>query len=299
MLKEMLQQQYPQLMQKLISEGASSDVDDLELCELSLALHRLASRLAPDHPEPVCRVAEAHHLLGQLREAGQHYRRALELDPPAELTADEQASVMRYAPLLHTTGDECFELMDVVAIHHPNKPMIAYHLFWEDDYNFPDDYEPCDHEQVWVAYDPRSAAVTDVWAFYHSRVITTPEAADAANRRGGNPDVYVQWGTHGSLLAGWEKLADPACAHLTIADDMKRTYEEVSRGGRLPEHPLKRSWPSKFAGTYEDYVDFSRHLDASDWLRRKGKIGKTAWSNAMLQQYFLTYNFHPKFDWPN
>lgn len=298
MLKEMLQQQYPQLMRKLISGDASQDVDDLELCELSLALHRLASRLAPDQPEPVCRVAEAHHLLGQLREAGRHYRRVLELDPPAALTADELASVMRFAPLLHTTGDECFELMDVVAIHHPDKPLIAYHLFWEDDYNFPDDYEPCDHEQVWVAYDPRSAAVTDVWAFYHSRVITTTEAAEAANRGGGKPDVFVQWGTHGSLLTGWEKLADPASAQRTIGDDMKRTYEEVSRGGRLPDHPLKRPWPSKFAGTYEDYVDFGRPLDASDWLRRKGKIGKTAWSNAMLQQFFLTYNFHPKFDWP-
>lgn len=303
MLREMLQWRYPELMERLAETGGrggpdAAELDDLDLCELSLAIHRLASRLAPELPEPVCRIAEAHHLRGELREAGRHYRRVLEMDPPAALTEAERASVMRHAPMLYTTKSEFFGLMDVVAIHHPREPLIAYHLFWEDDYNFPDDYEPSDHEQAWVAYDPQTSRVTGVWAFFHGRVITTPEAAQAANDRAGKPELFIQWGTHGSLLTGWEQLVDEGHAPLTLADHMKKTYLEVSRGGRLPDHPLKQGWPGGFAGTYDDYVDFSRPLDTADWLRQKGKIGKTAWSNALLQQHYLPYNFHPKYDWP-
>ena len=45
-------------------------------------------------------------------------------------------------------------IRDLVAIHHPVQPWIAYHLFWGDDIDFPEDNDPADHEIVWVAYDP-------------------------------------------------------------------------------------------------------------------------------------------------
>ena len=304
MLNEQLRKEFPELMHKLASMGQHDvagipGMNDIDYCELSLAIHHLASRLAPDLPAPVSRVAEAYHLKGELREAGKHYKKVLEMDSPQQLSPEERNHVMRFAPVLHTTPNECFELMDVVAIHHPEKPLIAYHLFWEDDYNFPDDFEPCDHEQVWVAYDPLSGQVIQVWAFFHSRVITTREAAEDANRNNGQANVYVQWGTHGSLLQGWEKLRDEHNDSRTIMEVMKQSYLKVSKGGRLPDHPLKRWWPKGFAGEFADYLDFSRALPTSERLRQQDKMVKSRWSNAVLQQLFLLYNFHPKFDWPD
>ena len=29
---------------------------------------------------------------------------------------------------------------------HPQRRLIAYHFFWEDDIDFPEDNDPCDHE---------------------------------------------------------------------------------------------------------------------------------------------------------
>ncbi|MCL6444840.1 MAG: hypothetical protein K6T83_15530, partial [Alicyclobacillus sp.] len=39
-------------------------------------------------------------------------------------------------------------------------------------------------------------------------------------------------------------------------------------------------------------------LDTRDWLLSKGMTAKCAYANAVLQQSFLLYNFHPKYDWP-
>ena len=67
---------------------------------------------------------------------------------------------MLFAPRLVLVRGEFFPLKDIAAILHPEKPIIAYHLFWEDDLGFPSDNDPCDHEVVWIEYDPASLRVT-------------------------------------------------------------------------------------------------------------------------------------------
>ena len=106
--------------------------------------------------------AVAHHLESRLKDARQLYAQVLELDPPLRPTSGELELVKRYAPLLYTTPTEPLPLKDVVVIIHPDRPLIAYHLFWEDDIDFPDDSEPCDHEEVWVSYAPEGGQVTGV-----------------------------------------------------------------------------------------------------------------------------------------
>lgn len=99
------------------------------------------------------------------------YTRALELAPARPLTSQEQATVLRFAPLLQTTPTEPFALMDVVAILHPTKPLIAYHLFWEDDIDFPEDNDPCDHEVIWVELDEARRELVNYYTYFHGRIL--------------------------------------------------------------------------------------------------------------------------------
>src|SRR5829696_6653274 len=49
-------------------------------------------------------------------------------DPVAELAR-------KLAPILHVQRDEWFDLARIVAVVHPTRPIIAYHLLWRDDVN--------------------------------------------------------------------------------------------------------------------------------------------------------------------
>jgi len=298
MLKELLKKEFPGLLEAILPQAEQVSVEDEQLIELTLSVHQLISRQYPTDPKPLVRMAEAHHLKGDLRTALHYYRKALELDPPRPLTDMEQHHILRFAPILQTNRAECFALLDVVAVHHPSKPLIGFHLFWEDDYDYPDDFEPCDHEQVWIAYDPLHGAVTGVWSFFHSLILTTSEAVTEANENEGKAVIRVEWGKHGSLLKGWEKVNEPNTGR-TLMQVMEKHFHEVSQGGRAKDHPLKRWWPERFEGTFRDYLDFSNTLDTGSVLAAKRKMCKAAWSNAVLQRDFLPYNFHPKFDWPD
>ena len=259
-------------------------------------IDRYMLRRYPDDPLLLERMGESYHMERRLWEAAAYYRRAIRCLPPTEPDETQRAAILRHAPLLHLTRDECFPLRDVIALHHPQKPLIAYHLFWEDDYDFPDDCDPCDHEQVWVGYEPEGGAVTAVWAFYHSRIISTRAAADDANRRGGRPNVSVQWGKHGSLL--------PGCGPVrlqtgTVREDMEWTWRDVCRGGRAAEHPIKRRfWPARYEGSRGDFFCFPVEVDSRELLEKKRCWLCTPLSNAVIGEYFLTYNFAAKFGWP-
>jgi tetratricopeptide (TPR) repeat protein len=297
MLKELLRSDVYNLYTQLVNDEWNFDEPDLALYGIASALYKLMLELEPNHPEYTSRLAITYHLNGELRTAGKYYRNVLELDPPQPLSDAETSSILLYAPILHTNKRECFKLMDVVAIHHPIEPIIAYHLFWEDDYDFPDDYEPCDHEVVWVEYDVESRAVRNVWCFFHSYVLSTEQAVTVANRNNGRAAVYIEWGKHGSLLDGWAQTKDEQ-GRCIAQNLMVKDHQEVSRGGRVPTHPLKRWWPKRFEGNYEDYLDFSEVIDTRDRLVEKPMMAKTKYANAVLQQHFLRYNFHPKYDWP-
>ncbi len=112
---------------------------------------------------------------------------------------DDSAAIMAraLAPVLYLQRDEWFHLERVVAVLHPNRPIIGYYLLWADDVHgaWIPFTKATDEEIVWVGYDS-TRAPTDVWTFWHGRVVH----ADWRNR--GTVLIDVQWGKHGSLPRG-------------------------------------------------------------------------------------------------
>lgn len=101
------------------------------------------------------------------------------------------------APVLFLQRDEWFPLERVVAVLHPTRRIVAYHLLWRDDVHgsWIPFTVPTDQEIVWVGYDS-TGVPTDLWAFWHGTILHT----DWRNR--GTVTVDVQWGKHGSLPRG-------------------------------------------------------------------------------------------------
>jgi hypothetical protein len=98
------------------------------------------------------------------------------------------------APVLFAQRDEWFTLERVVAVLHPSRRIISYHLLWRDDVHgsWIPFTVPTDEELVWVGYDS-TRAPTDVWTFWHGTVL------HADWRERGQVTIDVQWGKHGSL----------------------------------------------------------------------------------------------------
>jgi hypothetical protein len=173
-----------------------------------------AQSLAPKEAQRIEETAEFHHQLGVayhlrrcLDDASREYTRALELDPPRDLTDQEWQLARRFAPRVYVTASEFFPLKDFAVILHPTARLIAYHFFWEDDIDFPEDNDPCDHELMWVRYSPDRMSIEKIWTYFHGRILAGGEAAlSDARRNRMRPRVNVQWGKHGSMPVGWEEL---------------------------------------------------------------------------------------------
>jgi hypothetical protein len=114
--------------------------------------------------------------------------------------ADSAGAVLAraLAPELHLQRDERFPLVRAVAIVHPTRPIVAYHLLWRRDVNFQWGpwSKPNDEEEVWVGYDPVTRGPTELWTYWHGTILHTDW------RGKGQPAVDVQWGKHGSLPHG-------------------------------------------------------------------------------------------------
>jgi hypothetical protein len=255
-----------------------------------------------------------YHLQRRLDEAAREYSQALALDPPRTPGADERAAILRFAPRVYTTPDEVFPLKDAAAVLHPSERLIAYHLFWEDDIDFPDDNDPCDHEVVWVQFSSDRRSIERFWTYFHGRIIEAGEDAlrEAADHEM-QPRVNVQWGKHGSMPLGWESVAivgdvnDLERAYyavgkpITLAEYNRGTWQKLrNEGRRLIDHPLARRlrWPDRFTGEWERFVDFSRAVDLLSLINERGLISVSRWNSAVINQHFLPYNFRPKTEWP-
>src|SRR5215475_1063518 len=270
---------------------------------------------------PVADTAEAHHQRGVeyhlrrcLDDASREYARALELDPPRELNAEEWRLARRFAPRLYATPSEFFPLKDFAVILHPAERLIAYHFFWEDDIDFPEDNDPCDHELIWVKYSADKSSIEDILTYFHGRILKGGEAAiNDARAHGMRPRVNIQWGKHGSLPVGWEEMtivANPGDAEkkyypldqtITLKQYQEGTFRKLSEEGRrLADHPLglRQGWPRKFKGGWADFVNFSRFVEPLRLLDRTKMARVSRWNSATINQYFLTYNFRPKTEWP-
>ena len=260
------------------------------------------------------RLGVEHHLQRSLDAASREYARTLELDPPRLPTPGQLEIVRRFAPRIRAQRDEFFPLKDFAAILHPDERLIAFHLFWEDDIDFPEDNDPCDHEVMWVGYSADTRRIERVWTYFHGRILEGGETALVdAREHGMRARVNVQWGKHGSMPAGWESLTVQANAGdierqylpldtpITLKQYNQATYRKLNtEGRRLLDHPMARrlGWPDRFSGTWEDFVDFSRAIEPRRFLERAKMVRVSRWNSATIDQHFLPYNFRPKTEWP-
>ncbi|MFO1446962.1 MAG: hypothetical protein U1F61_02195 [Opitutaceae bacterium] len=267
----------------------------LWLLALVLGAGGVAKAAAPTEAEVTAWNAQgsAAHDRRSLDEASEHYRRVLDADRWRDPTPEERERVLALAPRLFLVAGEFFPLKDIVAVVHPDRPIIGYHLFWEDDLDFPADNEPADHEIVWIEYQPGTHTVTRVQTYLHGYVAEGPEAVADANRQGGRAWIGVEWGKHGSLPRG--AAEDAAGARRVLEHNWKALH---TTGRRLPDHPLARGWPLKFEGDLAAYTAFSVAFDPRPLLEGRGLIRVSRWPNATLQQTCLRYNFAPKTEWP-
>jgi hypothetical protein len=280
----------------------------------------LTAGAQPQAPRLSESAAEAHargvefHTARRLDDASREYAHALSLDPPRPASAAELAIVRRFAPRLHTAAAEFFPLRDFAAVLHPTERLIAYHLFWEDDIDFPEDNDPCDHEVVWVRFSRDGAALERIWTYFHGRILNGGEAAlRDARDHGMRPRVNVQWGKHGSLPHGWESMpivADegdierkylPVGTSISLTDYNRATWQKLhTEGRRLKDHPLSRrlGWPDRFDGDWTQFVAFTRIIDPLPLLDGHRMVSVSRWNSAVIDQQFLAYNFRPKTEWP-
>jgi hypothetical protein len=161
------------------------------------------------------------------------------------------------APVLYLQRDEPFPLDRVVAVVHPVRSIIAYHLLWRHDVNgqWLPWAKPSDEEEVWVGYDPNSHAPTDIWTYWHGKLLHTPWA----NR--GPPAIDVQWGKHGSMPRGTDNKDLPPERSLRSFYD----YEFIL----LPDillGKLVHGGPWGFFHSFHRYKDFSKVLPLADRL---------------------------------
>ncbi len=234
-----------------------------------------------------------YHQKKNLGKAIEYYKRALSKMPPREPTNEEKQTILKHAPILLMTPNEPFPLKDVVAILHSSYHLIAYHLFWEDDIDYPLDQEPCDHEIVWVEIDNDKREIKNIYTYFHGRVIK--HNWDNTMGENNRPTIKVQWGKHGSLFSDWDTWKNGE-----ILDYMKKTYERLKNEGAFnKDKPLAKRWVNYFEGNWNDFTNFSKRIEVEKYLREKEMMMVGLYGNAILKWHFLHYNFNPKYSWPD
>jgi hypothetical protein len=178
---------------------------------------------------------------------------------PGALATPDSAAVLAkaIAPILHVQRDEWFTLSRIVAVVHPTRPIIAYHLLWRDDVNgsWIPFTVPTDEEIVWVGYDSTSRQPTDMWTYWHGKILHT----DWRGR--GHPAIDVQWGKHGSLPRGIVESDLPSTRKMNVFYAMTwLTLPDIWLG------QLTRRGPWCFCHGYARYRDFSRVTPIADSL---------------------------------
>jgi hypothetical protein len=160
------------------------------------------------------------------------------------------------APLLYLQRDESFPLERVVAVVHPTRRIIGYHLLWKDDVHgaWIPFTVPTDEEIVWVGYDS-TGAPTDLWTYWHGKVLH----ADWRGR--GTPAVDVQWGKHGSLPRGIIESDLPRFQTLNAF----YAFHQIGIVDILLSR-ITRPGPSGFFHSYRRYRDFRRIERSGDAL---------------------------------
>jgi hypothetical protein len=176
---------------------------------------------------------------------------------PDALAPTDSGAILarRLAPVLYLQRDETFPLERVVAVLHPHRRVIAYHLLWRDDVHgsWIPFTVPTDEEVLWLGYDS-TYAPTDVWTYWHGRILHTtwPRSRVA---------IDVQWGKHGSLPRNVRESDLPRSRSLNFFYAMTIFGEpDILLGD------LTRKGPLCFCHGYGRYRQFTRQLLLTDKL---------------------------------
>ncbi len=198
---------------------------------------------------------------------------------------------LRFAPRVYVNPTEPYRLEDLIVFIHPQRPLIAYHLLWEDDSIGPGRGKEGDHEIAWVEYDPISLKLVDVWALWHRGILHTDESVIEAKDHHQRPKFFVQWGQHGMLPVGWEKLST-ARPRAEL-----RLHFALSKSIQLGPYTGSKNIDSlKFQGDYCDYLTFSELVDLRQYVR-PAKVIVGADSNAVMSE-MISYSISLKEPWP-
>jgi len=204
--------------------------------------------------------------------------------PDALAPTDSGAMLARrLAPVLYIQRDETFPLERAVAVLHPTRRVIAYHLLWRDDVSgsWIPFTVPTDEEEMWIGYDS-TFAPTDVWTYWHGTVLHTPwDRSQVA--------VDIQWGKHGTLPRGVNEADLPRLKKLndfyalTIIGEPDILLGDLTRKG-----------PLCFCHSYARYREFSRPLLLGEHL---DAVARTADPREVLHAVFGS-KYSNKVWWP-
>ncbi len=204
---------------------------------------------------------------------------------PDALDARDSGAVLarQLAPTLYLQRDESFPLSRVVAVVHPTRRVIAYHLLWRDDAMgaWVPFTTPTDEEIVWVGYDSTGAA-TDLWTYWHGTVL------HADWREKGQVLVDVQWGKHGSLPHGTIPETLPPERPLLLFYAMTWALPDFWAGN------LSRKGPWCFCHGFERYREFTKELPLAG---RIDVVARTDEPEAVLRAVF-GQKYSRKQAWP-
>jgi hypothetical protein len=210
----------------------------------------------------------------------------LPLSIPGQIQSPDSGAVLarQLAPVLYLQRDERFRLERVIAVLHPDRNIIAYHLLWQDDAHgaWLPFTKGTDQEILWVGYD-RTGAPTDLWTYWHGAILH-------ADWRGkGQIVANVQWGKHGTLPRGVEEADLPALQSLTSFYVYAWVIPDLLLGS------LVREGPPCFCHGLERYRQFTMPVVLGG---RLDAIVRTANPDRALSVVFGG-DYSRKPEWPN
>jgi hypothetical protein len=210
----------------------------------------------------------------------------LPLTIPDQILSPDSGAVLarQLAPVLYLQRDERFRLERAVAVLHPERHIIAYHLLWQDDAHgaWLPFTKGTDQEILWVGYDG-TGAPTVLWTYWHGAILH-------ADWRGkGQIVANVQWGKHGTLPRGVEEADLPALQSLTSFYLTAWVIPDLWLGS------LVREGPRCFCHGLARYRQFTMPVVLG---RRLDAIVRTANPDRALSVVFGG-DYSRKPEWPN
>lgn len=204
---------------------------------------------------------------------------------PDALAPTDSGAILarRLAPVLYLQRDETFPLERVVAVLHPARRVIAYHLLWRDDVHgsWIPFTVPTDQEVLWVGYDA-TYAPTDIWTYWHGCILHTrwPKSQVV---------IDVQWGKHGNMPRSVRQSDLPKLRTLNF-------FYAIAFVG-IPDillGDLTRKGPLCFCHSYRRYLQFTRPIPVGE---RIDAVVRTENPRAVLVEIFGT-KYSKKDPWP-